>query len=221
MWNRPVFQVHIILRCPPRLCPWSTTLRHVHHSSQYPHFLLLPKPSPLCRWHSALSFLPSDSLRLQHRSPSQCSRSNFVLDDCKSSYTEFLHNWFFLLIGVSIQLAKINNSSSCTPLVSVPSFPLSAAFDTIDHDILIIRLSSCFGSWFKSYRSSGSSHIGQLVASVSNVKPTCRQVDEDDAKPVVDVEVEVDAVLDERPQFRSTADHRLHTPQTAYDQWCK
>ena len=35
----------------------------------------------------ALSILPSDSLRLQHRSPSQCSRSNFVLDDCKSSYT--------------------------------------------------------------------------------------------------------------------------------------
>jgi len=28
----------------PRLCPWSTTLRHVHHSSQYPHFLLFPKP---------------------------------------------------------------------------------------------------------------------------------------------------------------------------------
>ena len=34
---------------PQRLCPWSTTLRHVHHSSQYPHFLLFPKPSPLRR----------------------------------------------------------------------------------------------------------------------------------------------------------------------------
>jgi len=29
--------------------PWSFTLRHVHHSSQYSHFLLFPKPSPLCR----------------------------------------------------------------------------------------------------------------------------------------------------------------------------
>jgi len=56
------------LRCPPRLCPWFSTLRRVHHSSQYSHFLLFPKPSPLRRWHSALSFLPSDSLRLQHRS---------------------------------------------------------------------------------------------------------------------------------------------------------
>jgi len=93
MWNWPVFLAHILLRCPPRLRPWSTTLRHVHHSSQYPHFLLFPKPSPLCRWHSALSLLLSDSLWLQHRSPSQCSRSNFVLDDCKSSYAELLQHW--------------------------------------------------------------------------------------------------------------------------------
>ena len=33
----------------PMLCPWSTTLRHVHHSSQYPHFHLFSKPSPLRR----------------------------------------------------------------------------------------------------------------------------------------------------------------------------
>jgi len=77
----------------PRLCPWSTTLRHVHHSSQYPHFLLFPKPSPVCRWYSALSILPPDSLRLQHRSPSQCYRSNFVQDDWKSSYNELLQDW--------------------------------------------------------------------------------------------------------------------------------
>jgi len=32
-----------------RLCPWSTTFRRVHHSSQYPHFLLFPKQSPLRR----------------------------------------------------------------------------------------------------------------------------------------------------------------------------
>jgi len=30
MWNRPVLLAHFLLRCPPRLCPWSTTLRHVH-----------------------------------------------------------------------------------------------------------------------------------------------------------------------------------------------
>ena len=93
MWNRPVLLAHSLLRYPPRLCPWSTTLRHVHHSSQYPYFLLFPKPSPLRRWHSAFSFLPSDSLRLQHRSPSRCYRPNLFLDDCKSSNSQLLQDW--------------------------------------------------------------------------------------------------------------------------------
>jgi len=38
----------------------------------------------------ALSILSSDSLRLQRRSPSECSKSNFLLDDCKSFCTELL-----------------------------------------------------------------------------------------------------------------------------------
>ena len=83
----------------PKLCPYSITLRHVHHSSQYPHFLLFPKPSPLRRRHSALAFLPADSLRLQHGSPSECSKSNFVLDDCKSSYTTPLKLNFCSLVS--------------------------------------------------------------------------------------------------------------------------
>ena len=61
------------------------------------------------------SFFPS--FRLTSNPPSQCSRSNFVLDDCKSSYTELLQGTTeFLLIGfgVSKQLAKINNSSLTT-----------------------------------------------------------------------------------------------------------
>jgi len=61
--------------------------RHVHHSSQYSHFLLFPKPSPLRRLHSTFSFLPSDWLWRQQRSPSECSKSNFLPDDCKSSDT--------------------------------------------------------------------------------------------------------------------------------------
>ena len=46
MCNWPLFLAHILLRCPPRLCPWSTALRHVHHSSQYSHFLFFDKLSP-------------------------------------------------------------------------------------------------------------------------------------------------------------------------------
>ena len=33
----------------PKALSWSSTLRHVHHSSQYPRFVLFPKPSPLRR----------------------------------------------------------------------------------------------------------------------------------------------------------------------------
>ena len=47
----------------------------------------------LCRWQSALSILPSDSLRLQDRSPSQCSRPNCFLDYRESSYIKLLQFW--------------------------------------------------------------------------------------------------------------------------------
>jgi len=115
MWNWPVLLVHMLLQCPPRLCPWSSTLRHVHHSSQYTHFLLFSKPTPLCRRHSALSFLPSNSLWLQHRSPSQCSRSNLFLYDCKPSNTEqYLPRLNFC------SLVSINNLPKSTTPQSTP-----------------------------------------------------------------------------------------------------
>ena len=50
---------------------------------------ITPCGSAKCRWGGSNSWL----FRLQHRSPSQCSRSNFVLDDCKSSYIELLQDW--------------------------------------------------------------------------------------------------------------------------------
>jgi len=94
----------------PRLCPWSTTLRHVHHSSHRPHFLLFPKPPPLCRWHSALSVIPFDS-RIDHLHNALDQISSWMtanLLTLNSSKTEFL------IIGLSKQLAKINNSSLTT-----------------------------------------------------------------------------------------------------------
>ena len=58
-----------------------------------------------------------------------------------------------------------------TEVLCLCSHDLSDAFDTIDHDFLITRLSS----WFGIHGSvlAGSSHICHLAASVSNVKPTC------------------------------------------------
>ena len=82
---------------------------------------------------------------------------------CKHHSTEtallYIHDHLISAIG--------SQKVSCLCLLD-----LSAAFDTIDHDILITRLSSWFGihgsvlSWFKSF----SCH---LVTSMSNVKPTC------------------------------------------------
>ena len=102
-----------LLRCPQgSVTPWSTTLRHVHHSPQYPHFFLFPKPSRLRRWHSALSFLPTHF-------DSSIDHLHNALDRISSWMTANLLtvNSFkteFLLIGLSKQLVKINNSSLTT-----------------------------------------------------------------------------------------------------------
>ena len=62
----------------------------------------------LCRWQSALSILPSDSLRLQDRSPSQCSGPNCVLDYRESSYILNSSKSECLLIVLSKQLLSIS-----------------------------------------------------------------------------------------------------------------
>ena len=105
--NRPVLLVHILLRCPPRLCPRSTTLRHVHYSAQCPHSLnyhLYADDTQLF-----LSFLPAhldSSIDHLHNALDRISSwMTANLLTLNSSKTEFL------LIVLSKQLAKINNST--------------------------------------------------------------------------------------------------------------
>ena len=106
IWSWPVFLAHILLRCPSGLCPWSFTLCHVHHSSQYPHFFLFPKPPPVRRGNSTLAFtfqLTDSSIdHLQNalnRISSWMTANRLTLN---SSKTEFL------LIRLSKQLAKLH-----------------------------------------------------------------------------------------------------------------
>ena len=95
---------------PPRLCPWITTLRHVHHSSEYPHFLV---PEAITSTQMTLSsFFPPSRLRLSieidhlHNAVDQISSwMTANLLTLNSPETEFL------LIGLSKQLANVNNSS--------------------------------------------------------------------------------------------------------------
>jgi len=82
----------------------------VHYSSHYSHILLFPKPSPLRRWHTAVSFLPSThfSSSTDHLHNALDRISSWMtasLLTMNSSKTEFLFS------GLSKQLAKINNSS--------------------------------------------------------------------------------------------------------------
>jgi len=85
----------------------------VHYSSHYSHILLFPKPSPLRRWHTAVSFLPSShfSSSTDHLHNALDRISSWMtasLLTMNSSKTEFLFS------GLSKQLAKINNSSLTT-----------------------------------------------------------------------------------------------------------
>ena len=82
--------------------------------------------------------------------------SNSLLNSHQSAYCKH-HSTETALLYVHDHLvsAIVSQKVSCLCLLD-----LSAAFDTIDHDILITRLSSWFGihgsvlSWFKSYLSS-------------------------------------------------------------------
>jgi len=119
MWNRLVFLVHILLRCPPRLCPWSTTLRHVH---QTPLSTIISSCSLNHHLYADdtqlfLSFLPTrcaSSIDHLHNALDRISwwmTANLLT--LNSSKTEFL------LFGLSEQLAKINNSSLTTTISGI------------------------------------------------------------------------------------------------------
>ena len=113
MCNWPVFLAHILLRCPPRLCPWSTLfimyttpLSTLISSCSLNHHLYADDTQLF------LSFLPThfDS-RIDHLHNALDQISSWMtanLLTLNSSKTEFL------LIGLSKQLAKINNSSLTT-----------------------------------------------------------------------------------------------------------
>jgi len=93
--------------------------------------------------------------------------SNSLLNSYQSAYCKHHSTETALLYIHDCLISAVGSQKvSCLCLLD-----LSAAFDTIDHDILITRLSSWFG--IHGLFSAGSSHIYHLAASVLNVKPTC------------------------------------------------
>ena len=59
MWNWSVFLVHILLWCPWKLCPWSTTLRHVLYTTPLSTVISSSSAKPS---HRSLPFLLQDWL---------------------------------------------------------------------------------------------------------------------------------------------------------------
>jgi len=91
MWNRPLF-------LDTSSCGVPKALFSVLSFTQLPYrIFLFPKSSPVCRWHSAVPFLHSDSLQLQYRSPSKVSQLEFspgwleLPDNIFNWVNDFLH----------------------------------------------------------------------------------------------------------------------------------
>jgi len=63
----------------PRLHSRSSTLHHIHYSSQYCHLLTFLKSSSLCWWHSTLLFPSATLFWLKHRSHSKRSSTEIFI----------------------------------------------------------------------------------------------------------------------------------------------
>jgi len=107
---------------------------------------------------SNLSFLSKLTERIVKTRLTNHLSSNALLNSFQSAYTKF-HSTESALLGVNDHIINAISQQKVTALCLLD---LSAAFDTIDHSILIERLTSWFGlngtvlSWIKSYLTSRS-----------------------------------------------------------------
>jgi exonuclease III len=124
---------------------------------------------------SNLSFLSKLAERVVHNRLDQHLAQNFMYNSHQSAYTKY-HSTETALLSVhnSLIQAIAKQQVSCLCLLD-----LSAAFDTIDHNILLHRLTAWFGitdtalSWFQSYLSSRSSTVSTSGHKSSSISVSC------------------------------------------------
>jgi hypothetical protein len=124
---------------------------------------------------SNLSFLSKLIERVVKNRLDQHLAQNSLYNQFQSAYTRF-HSTETALLSIydSLIRATAKQQVSCLCLLD-----LSAAFDTIDHDILLKRLAVWFGitdtalSWFKSYLSSRSLIVSTLGHRSTSFSASC------------------------------------------------
>ena len=178
----------LLKKCLPVLLPTITRIVNLSLSSgnfpsSFKHSIVTPllkKPSldkenlNNYRPISNLSFLSKLTERIVKSRLSSHLTSNSLLNPFQSAYTKY-HSTETVLLSLFDKLITAIGSqqASCLCLLD-----LSAAFDTIDHNILLHRLSSWFGisgtalKWFHSYLSSRSFSVHCTnLSSSSHISP--------------------------------------------------
>ena len=160
----------ILKQCLPILLPTITNIVNLSLSSGvFPKQFKLSSVIPLLKKYnldkedlsnyrpiSHLSFLSKLTERVVKQRLTHHLSSNGLLNSFQSAYTKH-HSTESTLLAVHDHIIKAMSQQKITALCLLD---LSAAFDTIDHSILIHRLSSWFGfkgtvlSWLQSYLSS-------------------------------------------------------------------
>jgi hypothetical protein len=126
-------------------------------------------PSPICQWS------PSCWKDLWLRQLMDYLRSNDLLPSYQSAYRPF-HSTETAVLRVLSDILKAVDSGDVAGLVLLD---LSAAFDTVDHDILLRRLNTSYGinctaiQWFRSYLTGRSQYVRHGSVKSSIVRLVC------------------------------------------------
>jgi hypothetical protein len=162
-------------QCLPQLLPFITDI--INHSlesgsvpSSFKSAIVLPllkkhglDPNNLCNYRpvSNLSFLSKLFEKVVLNQLNSHLSTNDLLNPFQSAYRQF-HSTETALLHILNDLLLATDSGKVSLLTLLD---LSAAFDTIDHSILLSRLYNCFGisdtvlSWFTSYLSNRSQSV--------------------------------------------------------------